>query len=290
MTDYDFTADEIVRLVLARKKVVISFTMIFGLLAVFFFVLRDDVYESEALLLGSAAHDDNPAARIAGQFDGLSVIPGLQSGLGRSNRIAEALAILQSRQFLVSFYRSYIKNQSADVDVVQGKYSEQFVLELENPRKFDQSEWTFIQDFRESLRIERSATPELISVSLRWDSAEDAQYLLENLINELNAEMRSHDISEAEKSIEYLSQLLSENRLVAMQDVLSRLIESQTQTLMLADAREQYMFRVIDPPIAPLHTAGIPIILGLALSIIVGALFGIFVAAAFGVVAVRVNQ
>ena len=71
------------------------------------------------------------------------------------------------------------------------------------------------------------------------------------MVNSLNDYLREVDLIEAEKTISYLDKLLSENNLREGNSSLVNLKQQQIKIIMNAKAREQYVFRVLDPPVAP---------------------------------------
>lgn len=71
------------------------------------------------------------------------------------------------------------------------------------------------------------------------------------LVQDINVVFKHQDLSEATSAISYLQQQLETTQLVEMQRVFYQLIESQTRTVMLADVREEYVFRVVDPAFVP---------------------------------------
>ena len=58
-------------------------------------------------------------------------------------------------------------------------------------------------------------------------------------------------MEEAEKSIAFLNQQRLKTNLVSLTEVFAELIEQQTKTVMLANASDEYVFQVIEPPVAP---------------------------------------
>ena len=58
--------------------------------------------------------------------------------------------------------------------------------------------------------------------------------------------MRARDIVEAERSIVYLNTQIDKTNLADVRTMLFSLIEEQTKTLMLANARSEYIFKTVD--------------------------------------------
>lgn len=73
----------------------------------------------------------------------------------------------------------------------------------------------------------------------------------EKLVHEINQHMRQQDVEDAEARIAYLEEKLSETNIAGMQQVFFQLIESETRTVMLANAQNEYIFKTVDPAVVP---------------------------------------
>ncbi len=71
------------------------------------------------------------------------------------------------------------------------------------------------------------------------------------LFGRLISRLKARDVREANNAIAYLQRQLAATQLVEMQQVFYQLIETQTRITMLADVRDEYVFRVIDPAVVP---------------------------------------
>lgn len=71
------------------------------------------------------------------------------------------------------------------------------------------------------------------------------------LIEDVNAAVKDQDVREAVKSIEYLQTQVANTALTDLQNMFFELIQSQTETVMLAEVRPEYVFKTIDPAIVP---------------------------------------
>ena len=70
-------------------------------------------------------------------------------------------------------------------------------------------------------------------------------------MKDVNAAVKAQDVDEAKKAIEYLKQQVSKTSLADLQTVFFELIQSQTETVMLAEVRPEYVFKTIDPAVVP---------------------------------------
>jgi LPS O-antigen subunit length determinant protein (WzzB/FepE family) len=71
------------------------------------------------------------------------------------------------------------------------------------------------------------------------------------LIEDLNNALKVKDIDQAERSIAYLQSEINNTSLSEMRTSLFELIQSQTQTIMLANASPEYIFKTVDPAVVP---------------------------------------
>ena len=68
--------------------------------------------------------------------------------------------------------------------------------------------------------------------------------------------MRSEDIRVAEASIQFLNDSKELTQIQSVKEVIADLLENEIQTLMLASANKNYIFKVIDSPIIPEKKSG----------------------------------
>ena len=96
----------------------------------------------------------------------------------------------------------------------------------------------------------------LITISLVLHNAELAAEIVNSITSAVNNHIREESIEEARRSIFFLETEINKTSLKSSIEMLYRLIEQQTQTIMVANTREDYAFKVIDPAVAPIYPAG----------------------------------
>ena len=63
--------------------------------------------------------------------------------------------------------------------------------------------------------------------------------------------MRDRAIGEARRSLDYLNRELDKTQIVELRNPIYRLIENRINTVMLANVRDEYAFRIIDRATPP---------------------------------------
>ena len=141
------------------------------------------------------------------------------------------------------------------------KWSDEQQDSIIDPSLFDEESQTWVGDpptlaqafslFDSIFTVSRNDETGLITISIEWYDPMLAQEWVELIILDINDRVKEKDLIEAASSIEYLQNQLQSTQLIEMQRVFSSMIESQMQTVMLADVREEYILQVIDSPVVP---------------------------------------
>lgn len=246
------------------KWVILSSMITATVVAVFYALSIPNVYKSEALLAPVEENSSGGLSALAGQFGGLASLAGINLSGASSGKITIALELLKSRQFLGEFISK--NNLKPEIIAAEGWdrskniivydkdiYSleqKKWVREVKPPKQQEPSlleaQKKFLED---NLIVSQDKDSGLVKLSVKHYSPYLAQELVSKLIKSINMQMRLKDIEEAQNSIVYLNEALSKTDVADMQSVFYQLIEKQQQTKMLANVREEYVLKVIDPAV-----------------------------------------
>lgn len=260
----DLDLFEIVKVIWKGKFWIIGVTLIAAVLSVLFALRQPNVYLAEALLVM-----DDPNA---GAYPGLTQVGGLAGLAGLAlppidlGEKAVGIATLQSREFMAEFMERH-NNILPDLMAIQSYDSSTGDL-VYDPVIFDSQTGVWTRNVEPPLQKKPSPQEAFlimtdilsviedpdtgfVTVSIEHVSPVIASQWVTWLIDDLNREMMLEAIDEAEKSIEYLTEQLDSTQVVALDLVFYSLIEEATKTIMLANSRPEYLFKTIDPAIAP---------------------------------------
>jgi uncharacterized protein involved in exopolysaccharide biosynthesis len=208
---------------------------------------------------------------MLGQFGGLAELAGLNlEALGTSSR-GSGRTLIQSRTFIEEFIA---RNNllpvifADDWDETNGQWSEQPAPTI----------WRGAEEFkRRWLVVDRDPETGLFSLTVDWTDPEIAAEWANQLVALANELVRRKDIADAESSIAYLNKQIDSTNVVELQRVLYNLLEVEQRTLLLANARAEYAFRVVDRAVAPRFRASPR----RTLMTIAGLMFGGFIGLAY---------
>ncbi len=246
--------------------------LIMGLAAVFFVIaavvslLMPNIYRSEIVLAPASSEESGGLSALAGQVGGLAGLAGISLGAGSGvDKTILTLEIMKSRTFLADFIRrhelavpliaatgwSFNTGWEIDSDLYDTQ-SEKWVRRVSGRTSIVPSDIELVKIFRKDvLNISQDMKSQLVSVSVDSMSPSEARKWVSWLINDVNNYMRERDIAEAAKSIEYLQGQLDETSLADMKQIFYQLIEDQTKSMMLAQVRDEYALKIIDPAVEP---------------------------------------
>ncbi|ERS11282.1 lipopolysaccharide biosynthesis protein [Marinobacter sp. EN3] len=245
------------------KWIIIAFTVVFAAAGVAYALYKPNIYQASVLL--APAQDEGGVSGISGQLGGLASLAGISLGGGSGNQTVMAKEVLQSRAFLTDFIHRHnltiplMATQAWDVE------NEKWVINREayNPdtgewladddgESLKPTNWDMVKTFRENhLSVSTDKETGMVTVNVKSLSPNAAKDWAEKLVQDINEHMREQDVKEAEARIEYLEGKLSETNIAGMQQVFYQLIESETRTVMLANAQDEYVFKTVDPAVVP---------------------------------------
>jgi uncharacterized protein involved in exopolysaccharide biosynthesis len=210
-----------------------------------------------------------------GSVGGLAALAGINLP-SKDSEIEETLAVLKSREFTQTFI---VKNN---------------LLQQLFPKKWDEAThgWkvppaeqpTLNQAFRafDGLRtVSRDSKTGLITLQLNWHDRLQVADLTNNMVAQVNEEMRSRAAAAADASLGYLQKELAATSDVSTREAVSRLMESQVKQRMLANVTREYALRSVDRALVPDKTdkvspkKALMMIAGMFLGIVVGVMLAL---------------
>jgi len=257
---------ELLHVIWAGKFKIIVATLVFCVLSVIIALSKPTIYKSEALLAPvKSENSSGKLAALAGQFGGLASLAGVDLS-NDAGSTEEALAILESREFLIQFVREnnvlvplfalqplpFSKSVAINPEIYDEKNNE-WVREIKPPFTKEPTDWEIYKKFSELLNISIDQTTGLITISIEWYIPEQAQSWVTLMVKKINSHMKKRDVDEAKKSIQFIREKINEVSLVDIQAIFYGLIEQHGRTIMLAEVRDEYVFRTIDPAVVPLE-------------------------------------
>lgn len=208
--------------------------------------LMRPVYRSDVLLVPAGAEDTTSGlSALTSQIKGLASIVGISPPSSSSKE--QTIAILQSRAFAEAFIKSENLLPTLFASMWDSE-SKRWIADSEDqiPTIADG-----VELFNDEIRmVSDDASTNLVTLRIEWYDPEVAARWANMLVERLNQDVRKRDIEEAQRSIEFLSRELQKSDNVELRRGMYGLMQQQLETIMMANVREDYAFKVLDPAVA----------------------------------------
>jgi len=237
---------QMTRPLLAHKWIVLLCVIVGFAVGLAAYVYQRPIYIVSATLAPVTDESSGALAGLESQVGGLAALAGISVGEGSLAK-DEAIAILKSRTLTYDFLRDNNLLPVLFADRWDAEAKQWTVASEDVPTLSDA--WGFFDEQIRAVREDRRTG--LITLSIEWTDREAAVRWVRDLTSRLNAFMRRRAIEEAETSLRYLNRELEKAKSVEVQQAIYRLIETQVKKIMLANVREEYAMRVIDPAFVP---------------------------------------
>tara|TARA_B100001778_G_C18527759_1_gene602074 strand:+ start:229 stop:1116 length:888 start_codon:yes stop_codon:yes gene_type:complete len=250
---------------------VISVTFI----SIIYSLLLSPVYQAEVIAI--PAEKTSSIGSLTSSFSGIASIAGIDLPSGPADDIQTSIAIAESKKFNILF----VNQENLLPILFKEDWDEDEESWIENEPPSDLSAQARM---RTHYSIGYDKRDGIVIFTMNWDDPNLAAKYANQFVSAINNYIRNDEILEAEKSIDYLKKEIKKTTLVDIKNVLNSLIQEQLQTIMLANVREDYAFKIIDPAMVPKSKIKPQrrqiVILGFILGLIIGAF----------VIAIRENQ
>ncbi len=247
---------ELFGIVWAARWLIVCCTSLAMVTSVIVALTATEIFRAEAVLV--AAESGQSSNPLLSQLGGAAAMIGINVGNQDGSDIGNAIAVMQSREFI----KNFMVKHDVLVPLFAGTWDRQtgggIDTDIYDPAT---GEWqlnggapTDLEAYRlftSILFITRETNTGIVRVAIEWIDPQLAADWANLLVQEVNNVFKEDDVREATDAIAYLQSQLQSTALVEMQRVFYQLIESQTQITMLADVRDEYVFKVIDRAVAP---------------------------------------
>ena len=264
-SDDEIDLKELFMVLWSGKWLISALTGLAAAISVVIALALPNIYTASALL-APAESSGGGLSGLMKQYGGLASLAGVSLPGGEEGSRAQlGMQLMKSRAFIGDFVerRDILPELMAveswdagsgdiifDPDDYEADTST-WVRVVDLPKKPTPSLLEAHEEFMDILGVSEDKQTGYVTVSIDHQSPVVAAQWVNWLIEDVNAAVKAQDVSEAEKSIEYLKQQVANTSLADLQAMFFELIQSQTETVMLAEVRPEYVFKTIDPAVVP---------------------------------------
>ncbi len=269
-----------------KKIFVASLTSAAAILSVIYALSLPNIYTSSTLL-APTSKDESLSSQLSG-LSSLAGLAGVNLPAGSISNSQIAVKRIESFEFFSKYFLPNVKlenlmatkewNSKDNSIVYDGNSFDNITKKWKGTNK--PSEQKAFKEYKRILRISQEELTGLVYLSIEHKSPEIAKKWVDIIIYNINESMREIDKLDAQNSIDFLKKSSQTVSIQSIKEVVSKLLEGQMQTLMLASSNKAYVFKTINSPIVPEDKSrpsrAIICILGTVLGGIMSILFVLF--------------
>lgn len=252
-------------LILFKRKLLISIiTSTAAILSITYSLSLPNIYTSKTLL-APVSTDDSLSSKLGGSFSSLAGLSGFTLPGENATKGKEGIERIRSFEFFSTYLLPNIKledifavknwDSSTNTIIYNKKLFNQkeskWVRKVSHPKKIIPSDQEAYEKYIDIMRITENKQTSFVTLSIDHESPIMAKNWVEIIIKNINQSMREEEEKKAQSSINFLNESAKLTNIQSLKDAISSLLESQMQILMLAASNDDYIFKIIDSPIAP---------------------------------------
>src|SRR6056300_715206 len=263
--NYDDEIDlrELLHVLWGRIFYIGAITSIFSLISIMYALMLPNIFQSQATMM--PMENDAGMQGMLGKYSGMSSLAGSSLPSESTSKAQEAIARIESFEFFSNYFLPQIKlenlmavkkwNQASNTLIYDASAfnseSSQWVRKVSPPKSSIPSSQEAYKRYQTIMSIEEDKKTSFITLSVEHESPFVAQQWVEIIMDQIDQVMRDQDRQMAKKSIEYLNSLAPTVNYEEIKQALSSLQQEQMKQLMMVEANQNYVFKVLDSPIVP---------------------------------------
>jgi uncharacterized protein involved in exopolysaccharide biosynthesis len=271
------------------KVIIVGTTFVASIIAIAFAVSLPNIYRSEALLVPVSA---DGGGRLASKFGSLASLAGVSLAGGGEDKTLAGIEVVKSRLFFASFVTrprvlkdlmaakgwDPIHNKVIIDESIYDNSQNKWMREIDPPREAEPSVQEAYAEFSKLLTISQDKDSGFVTIAIEHYSPYVAKQWVDWLVEGINETIRQQEAAQAQRSIDYLTQQIESTQIAELQQGFFDLIQSQTETMMLANANPEYLFKTLDPAVVPELKAKPQRAVVCVLGALLGGMLGVIVA------------
>ncbi|MGD0276259.1 MAG: Wzz/FepE/Etk N-terminal domain-containing protein [Syntrophales bacterium] len=300
MPDDEINLLELWQVIWKRRKLIIRIVLIVVLVTAISSLFMTNIYQSSAVITPvSNQGGGGTMAALAQQFGGLAGMTNLDIAMPGASSASDIMNLLKSnilRQKVIEQHNLLPILFYKDWDEKQKKWKKEeggislnpmewmsslvglFASHDAKKKKGIPDNWDALRLFDDIVDIKNDIKGNKITISVSFHDPEMAAKIVEYFISTLTDHMSSEAKRVAETNRKYLESQLIETSDPFIKQKIYNLIAQQIETAMIAEVKENFAFKVIDPPKVPDKKIKPKRTMIVLLSLFVALFMGIFVA------------
>lgn len=253
----DLKLSEIIKVLYEGRRNIIYVTSLFLFISVGISLYLKDQYKAEILVAPSGIQGSSQGP--SSSLSGIAGLAGISIGeFEGGTKIQEAMEVIKSRKFISEFINKHEIKPAVVAAKSLDKISGDIVIN-ENIYDTEKKVWkkeismqkTIEKFLKDNLEFNEDKKTGFITISITTLSPTKSKEWVDSLLLDLNNFFRDQAVTEATTSLNYLKNQIAKAQLIEIRQSVFNLIQEQIKIITLAEGREEYLLRTLDPSVIP---------------------------------------
>ena len=239
------------KIILINRRLIITFTALFAIIALIYSLTLSNIYQSTALL--SPVGDQSSSGQSISNIGGLASLAGINISSTSGGNSTKAITKITTLSFFeenilpniflpdLMAVRTWDKKGTLlymilSYSVQTGKWNE-----IPHPQKS-------FKAFKDRLQVSQDYDTKFLTISIKHESPHIAKEWAELVVNEINDSFRAKDKREAESAMKFLNTQMALTNYTEIKQVVAEILKQKMQQLALIETNEFYVFSYLDQP------------------------------------------
>ena len=209
-------------------------------------LIATSLFRADVIIISNQEEGES-LVNLSRQYSGLAAMAGINLGGGRGlvDKTDRSLAILTSRSFIEEFVQKQ--------NIRKHLFSNLWDTKQNSWKEGEPSAaLTYKLMMGNVIEVDIDRRTNLITISVTWEDPVLAAQWANLIIEDINKKIREQEIQELQKSIDFVqARLDNSDSSGSLNTVMFNLIEELTKKVMIANVREEFAFKIIDPAVVP---------------------------------------
>ena len=296
VVEYEITLRDIFAALKRQRMLIAACVAATTLIGLLYAVFATPLYRAQIVVRPLEVEEGSALSALSSRFGGAAALAGIDLGGSGSDK-DEYLAILKSRALGERFIDEYklmpeLFRERWDAEAGRWRQGEpSFVGRMAHAlsrglaaisgdegwheRGAEPSMWQAYKIFDFNIRrIVEDRETGLVTLSMQFRDPVRAAEWANAYVAMANKMIRDKTVAEATRALDYLNAEVNKATVAGLRDTIYRVIEGQLKKVMLANARPDYAFKVIDKAVVPEERISPKRTLSVILGVMMGGLLG----------------
>lgn len=262
----DIPIGALLKYIWSKRLRIALFTFVIAVIAIIWLLALPNKYTSQAVFMAEKSENEGGLSSVASSFGGIASLAGINLGSDNDAEV-EAEYLLTSESFLLGVVRDYsylpqvVAANNFDFEAQTLKFdssiynvnNDSWSIDGARKSRFGEypADWFTVDKLREIVSVAKDKETKLLTLMVQHYSPTFAREFAEVILLEINGVMKERESQQIDRRLNFLNKQLEQEIPNEIKQSIYALLEQQLKQKMIVETSENFIFKIIEPPVTP---------------------------------------